>query len=107
MRAITRLSGLMEDLGRIVVQWAHVLTGVLWVGGGSYSTLMQRPALAAMPMPPAVRPSRPSDRDRFDTCCGLPTSPRCHPAGRSRSSSAVMAFIAYGILGAMVTARFS
>ena len=41
----------MEDLGRIVVQWAHVLSGVLWVGGGFYTILVQLPALAAMPMP--------------------------------------------------------
>jgi uncharacterized membrane protein len=48
---MTRLSGLMEDLGRIIVQWAHVLAGVLWVGGGFYTILVQLPALAAMPMP--------------------------------------------------------
>jgi uncharacterized membrane protein len=48
---MTRLSGLVEDLGRIVVQWAHVLSGILWVGGGFYTTLVQLPALAAMPMP--------------------------------------------------------
>jgi uncharacterized membrane protein len=48
---MTRLSGLVEDLGRIVVQWAHVLSGVLWVGGGFYTILVQLPALAAMPMP--------------------------------------------------------
>jgi len=41
----------VEDLGRIIVQWAHVLSGVLWVGGGFYTTLVQLPALAAMPMP--------------------------------------------------------
>src|SRR5438309_5184684 len=41
----------MEDLGRIVVQWAHVLSGVLWIGGGFYTNLVQLPALAAMPMP--------------------------------------------------------
>ena len=41
----------MEDLGRIVVQWAHVLSGVLWIGGGFYTILVQLPALAAMPMP--------------------------------------------------------
>jgi uncharacterized membrane protein len=46
-----RLSGLLEDLGRIIVQWAHVLGGVLWVGGGFYTILVQLPALAAMPMP--------------------------------------------------------
>src|SRR2546430_8766644 len=41
----------MEELGRIVVQWAHVLSGVLWIGGGFYTILVQLPALAAMPMP--------------------------------------------------------
>ena len=41
----------MEDLGRIIVQWAHVLSGVLWVGGGYYTIFVQLPALAAMPMP--------------------------------------------------------
>ena len=41
----------MEDLGRIIVQWAHVLSGVLWVGGGFYTILVQLPALAEMPMP--------------------------------------------------------
>jgi len=48
---MTRLSGLVEDLGRIVAQWAHVLSGVLWIGGGFYTILVQLPALAAMPMP--------------------------------------------------------
>jgi uncharacterized membrane protein len=48
---MTRLSGVVEDLGRIIVQWAHVLSGVLWVGGGFYTILVQLPALAAMPMP--------------------------------------------------------
>src|SRR5438045_448896 len=46
-----RLSGVVEDLGRIIVQWAHVLSGVLWVGGGFYTILVQLPALAEMPMP--------------------------------------------------------
>ena len=41
----------MEDLGRIVVQLAHVLSGVLWIGGGFYTILVQLPALAVMPMP--------------------------------------------------------
>jgi uncharacterized membrane protein len=48
---MTRLSGLVDDLGRIIVQWAHVFSGVLWVGGGFYTLLVQLPALAAMPMP--------------------------------------------------------
>ena len=41
----------MDELGRIVVQLAHVLSGVLWVGGGFYTILVQLPALAAMPLP--------------------------------------------------------
>ncbi len=41
----------MEELGRIAVQWAHVLSGVLWIGGGFYTILVQLPALAEMPMP--------------------------------------------------------
>jgi hypothetical protein len=41
----------VEDLGRIVVQLAHVVSGVLWIGGGFYTILVQLPALAVMPMP--------------------------------------------------------
>ncbi|HVR88864.1 MAG TPA: hypothetical protein VHG53_04885 [Candidatus Limnocylindria bacterium] len=41
----------MDDLGRIAVQLAHVLSGVLWIGGGFYTIVVQLPALAAMPMP--------------------------------------------------------
>lgn len=33
------------------MQWLHVLSGVLWVGGGFYTVLVQLPALSAMPMP--------------------------------------------------------
>ena len=40
----------MDDLLRIVVQWLHVVSGVLWIGGGFYTVLVQLPALAAMPM---------------------------------------------------------
>ena len=43
----------MDDLLRIVVQWLHVLSGVLWIGGGFYTVLVQLPALAEMP--PAAR----------------------------------------------------
>lgn len=35
---------------RIVVQWLHVLSGVLWIGGGFYAVLVQLPALAELPM---------------------------------------------------------
>jgi hypothetical protein len=40
----------MDDLLRIVVQWLHVVSGVLWIGGGFYTVLVQLPALAEMPM---------------------------------------------------------
>jgi hypothetical protein len=40
----------VDDLLRILVQWLHVLSGVLWVGGGFYTVLVQLPALAAMPL---------------------------------------------------------
>lgn len=33
------------------MQWLHVLSGVLWIGGGYYTIFVQLPALAAMPMP--------------------------------------------------------
>jgi uncharacterized membrane protein len=36
---------------RIVVQWLHVLAGVLWIGGGSYTLFVQLPALLAVPPP--------------------------------------------------------
>jgi len=36
-----------------VVQYAHVLAGLLWVGGGFYSILVQAPAVGAIP--PAMR----------------------------------------------------
>lgn len=41
----------MDDLLRIAVQWLHVLSGILWIGGGYYTIFVQLPALAAMPMP--------------------------------------------------------
>lgn len=40
----------MDDLLRIVVQWLHVVSGVLWIGGGFYTVFVQLPALAEMPM---------------------------------------------------------
>lgn len=43
----------MEDGVRIVIQWLHVLSGVLWIGGGFYSLMVQLPAMSAMP--PAAR----------------------------------------------------
>jgi len=46
----------MEDLVRIVIQWAHILSGILWIGGGFYTVFVQLPALASMP-PPARGPA--------------------------------------------------
>ena len=43
----------MEVLLRIAVQWAHVLAGILWIGGGFYAVVVQLPAVLAMP--PAAR----------------------------------------------------
>jgi uncharacterized membrane protein len=34
---------------RIAVQWLHVTAGVLWIGGGFYTILVQLPALLATP----------------------------------------------------------
>ncbi len=43
----------MEALLRIGVQWLHVTAGVLWIGGGVYTILVQLPALLAVA--PAAR----------------------------------------------------
>src|SRR3989449_7448731 len=43
----------MDVLLRIGVQWLHVPAGVLWIGGGFYTILVQLPALLAAP--PAAR----------------------------------------------------
>ena len=43
----------MDALFRIGVQWLHVTSGVLWIGGGFYTILVQLPALTAIP--PAAR----------------------------------------------------
>jgi uncharacterized membrane protein len=43
----------MEAVFRIGVQWLHVTAGVLWIGGGFYTILVQLPALLATP--PAAR----------------------------------------------------
>src|SRR5437867_8591506 len=47
------LSRPMEAVFRIAVQWLHVTAGVLWIGGGFYTILVQLPALLATP--PAAR----------------------------------------------------
>jgi uncharacterized membrane protein len=41
----------VEALFRIGVQWLHVTAGVLWIGGGFYTILVQLPALLASPPP--------------------------------------------------------
>ena len=41
----------MEDLPRLIVQYLHVLAGVMWVGAGFYTILVQTPALMAAPPP--------------------------------------------------------
>lgn len=38
---------------RVLIQWLHVLAGVLWIGGGSYTLFVQLPAILAIP--PAMR----------------------------------------------------
>jgi len=45
----------MDDLFRLTTQFLHVLAGVLWIGGGFYTLLVQLPALLAAP-PPARGP---------------------------------------------------
>lgn len=39
----------MDDLFRGLVQWLHVLCGVMWLGGGFYTILVQMPAVGAAP----------------------------------------------------------
>ena len=41
----------MDVVLRIAVQWLHVTSGVLWIGGGFYTVLVQLPALLATPAP--------------------------------------------------------
>ena len=43
----------MDAVFRIGVQWLHITAGVLWIGGGFYTILVQLPALLASP--PAAR----------------------------------------------------
>jgi uncharacterized membrane protein len=43
----------VDAVFRIGVQWLHVTAGVLWIGGGFYTILVQLPALLASP--PAAR----------------------------------------------------
>src|SRR3989442_12988346 len=39
----------MDAVFRVGVQWLHVTAGVLWIGGGFYTILVQLPALLATP----------------------------------------------------------
>lgn len=39
----------MEDIIRLIVQYLHVTAGLLWIGGGFYTILVQSPALMATP----------------------------------------------------------
>lgn len=39
----------MDDLFRGLVQLLHILCGVMWLGGGFYTILVQMPAVAAAP----------------------------------------------------------
>ncbi|MGH2499252.1 MAG: hypothetical protein ACRDF0_04055, partial [Candidatus Limnocylindria bacterium] len=41
----------MDDLVRVVVQFLHVMSGVLWIGAGFYTLFVQLPALMAAPAP--------------------------------------------------------
>ena len=41
----------MDELFRLLVQFLHVLSGILWIGGGFYTLFVQAPALLAVPGP--------------------------------------------------------
>jgi uncharacterized membrane protein len=41
----------MDELLRGLVQFLHVFSGVLWIGGGLYTLFVQTPALLAVPAP--------------------------------------------------------
>jgi uncharacterized membrane protein len=41
----------MDELFRLLVQFLHVLSGILWIGGGFYTLFVQTPALLAVPGP--------------------------------------------------------
>jgi hypothetical protein len=45
--------GLRMELLRIIVQYAHVFSGILWIGGGFYTLLVQTPSV--LQAPPAAR----------------------------------------------------
>ena len=39
----------MDELFRVLVQFLHVFSGILWIGGGLYTLFVQTPALMAAP----------------------------------------------------------
>jgi len=39
----------MDEIFRYVVQFLHVFSGILWIGGGLYTLFVQTPALLAAP----------------------------------------------------------
>lgn len=39
----------MEDTTRLIVQYLHVLSGLMWLGAGFYTLFVQTPALMAAP----------------------------------------------------------
>jgi uncharacterized membrane protein len=39
----------MDEIFRYVVQFLHVFSGILWIGGGLYTIFVQTPALLAAP----------------------------------------------------------
>ena len=41
----------MEDSARLIVQYLHVLAGIMWIGAGFYTIFVQTPALMAAPPP--------------------------------------------------------
>ena len=41
----------MDELFRLTMQFLHVFAGILWIGGGFYTLLVQLPALLAAPAP--------------------------------------------------------
>ena len=43
----------MDELFRLTTQYLHVLSGILWIGGGFYTLFVQLPAMLAAP--PAAR----------------------------------------------------
>ncbi|HUQ42011.1 MAG TPA: hypothetical protein VM052_05885 [Candidatus Limnocylindrales bacterium] len=47
--AIPVIIRLVEEIFRVVVQFLHVFSGLMWLGGGFYTIFVQTPALLAAP----------------------------------------------------------